>query len=94
MNTRTAKYKENQKKYFKSLPQCCICLNKIGKKNSITTECGHKYHSYCLDQWLELNNSCPYCRADLQPEMEREEIFFWLQEMMMDFLMDIQIEMR
>lgn len=26
-------------------------------------ECGHRYHMYCIKQWLLLKNACPVCKA-------------------------------
>lgn len=46
--------------------QCCICTNSIliGKKGK-QMPYGHLHHRDCLLSWLEINETCPYCRYDL-----------------------------
>jgi len=55
--------KKKQRKYYKSLNLCSICLEKIGKKHQKKTICNHYFHYKCLDLWVQNNNSCPLCRA-------------------------------
>lgn len=45
---------------------CCICAEdyKIGD-NIKTLHCNHEFHATCVDQWLKINPSCPYCRASI-----------------------------
>lgn len=83
----TKKMKNKQKKKYKKLPNCPICLTKIGKKTMKKTKCNHKYHHYCLDKWLENNDKCPMCRTIL---IEREIFFFSLISMRLNwnFLMN------
>ncbi|KAI4318245.1 hypothetical protein L6164_026033 [Bauhinia variegata] len=47
--------------------QCCICLSVFqeDEKLKVLPECGHSYHSECLEKWLSANPSCPLCRASL-----------------------------
>jgi hypothetical protein len=28
----------------------------------LTLECGHTFHSWCLERWMLINPSCPMCR--------------------------------
>ena len=42
---------------------CPICLNNL--KNNVTLPCGHSYHSECILNWIEKNNTCPICRIKL-----------------------------
>lgn len=44
---------------------CSICLSDIDNYQSDTKSlsCGHKYHTVCINRWLENNNTCPYCRS-------------------------------
>jgi thiol-disulfide isomerase/thioredoxin len=47
---------------------CPICIDKIIDNIKITN-CNHKFHKHCLDEWLKYNNSCPYCRSEInKPE--------------------------
>ena len=47
-----------------SKEECPICMDEIDmSKNSLVTECGHKFHSSCLLQNIAHNGfDCPYCR--------------------------------
>lgn len=42
--------------------ECVICLECI-QDNNITLDCGHKFHNYCVSNWLKQQQSCPVCRA-------------------------------
>ena len=44
---------KKQQKYYENLEKCSICLSKVGKKAKKKTKCGHIFHHYCLDTWLE-----------------------------------------
>lgn len=39
---------------------CSICLTKL--EDSVITNCGHSFHRNCLQQWMERNRTCPFCR--------------------------------
>ncbi|XP_074293691.1 putative RING-H2 finger protein ATL21A [Silene latifolia] len=43
---------------------CPICLGEYLAKETLRTlpHCGHCFHAECVDEWLELNASCPVCR--------------------------------
>ena len=51
---------ENQK--------CPICLDELESETK-ETSCGHTFHNYCLDKWLETKNSCPLCRKNLKQKV-------------------------
>ena len=43
--------------------ECPICFLAIGEKNSMTTECGHSFHSSCILKNVSVNGfACPCCR--------------------------------
>jgi len=54
---------------------CPICMEPIdGKKNSVVTECGHKFHCSCLMKNSCHNGfDCPLCRATMVQDMEDDE---------------------
>ena len=39
---------------------CSICLNEVF---AIPMECGHVFHTKCINKWLEQNKTCPNCRC-------------------------------
>lgn len=41
---------------------CLICTDEI-RSDCSAPRCGHIFHSECLKHWLQLNKSCPQCRA-------------------------------
>lgn len=45
---------------------CPICHEKLESKDVHVTGCKHSFHKTCMDSWLELNNSCPMCRAPIK----------------------------
>lgn len=49
------------------LIECPICYDKIeGHINTVTTECGHKFHTKCLFQNVAHNGfGCPCCRTQM-----------------------------
>jgi hypothetical protein len=54
---------------------CPICMDPIdGKKNSVVTECGHKFHCSCLMKNSCHNGfDCPLCRETMVQDMEDDE---------------------
>ena len=42
---------------------CGICLCSYESNDLIKLlPCGHHFHSDCIDQWLSVNKTCPYCK--------------------------------
>ena len=37
------------------------------------TPCQHKYHIYCLRNWMNIKLECPSCRHELPPIEEDED---------------------
>lgn len=57
--------------------ECSVCLNAIEEDDAANPagpplKCGHQYHAFCLNFWVErcaskcIEPTCPYCRAPLQ----------------------------
>lgn len=45
------------------LQDCGICLESFRDGDElIHLQCGHKFHSACLDPWIRSCGDCPYCR--------------------------------
>ena len=56
--------------------KCSICFEQIKDNTPATyTQCNHKFHSECLDRWLNTgNNSCPVCREPIFTGTNRHEL--------------------
>ncbi|KAL3718112.1 hypothetical protein ACJRO7_003273 [Eucalyptus globulus] len=48
---------------------CSICLSEYKETNvlRLLPDCGHYFHSKCVDPWLRVNPSCPNCRTSPLP---------------------------
>ena len=43
--------------------ECTICFDRLSSQPNVTPlECGHVFHSKCIDQWLQTKSDCPICR--------------------------------
>lgn len=47
---------------------CAVCLEVPGAKNVSITACGHIFCTSCLLLSLKIKNTCPTCRAQVEPE--------------------------
>ena len=55
--------------------ECPICFDTIdGVKNSVTTECGHRFHANCLMKNISHNGfGCPCCRSQMVEEPDETD---------------------
>ncbi|XP_073276186.1 E3 ubiquitin-protein ligase At1g63170-like [Primulina huaijiensis] len=45
---------------------CCICLAKYAHNDELRElPCSHFFHKDCVDKWLKINASCPFCKTDV-----------------------------
>ena len=49
---------------------CPICMEIPGTTNVSVTACGHKFCMSCLLSSLKTKNTCPTCRAEIEPVRE------------------------
>jgi len=47
------------------LPFCGICYKDLTTDNNVTTVCNHHFCNICFFRWLEINATCPSCRAPI-----------------------------
>ncbi len=60
------KYCKKNDKGVLEQPTCCICISDIKKnEETLLLPCGHMFHSECVVNWLNQNNTCPVCRFEL-----------------------------
>jgi len=46
--------------------ECSICSGDSQEDVVRLKTCGHSYHSSCLTEWINKNNSCPLCRVTIE----------------------------
>jgi len=57
---------------------CSICLQELRAGDTIRTlPCNHLFHTGCLDQWLQVKNTCPNCVQRIGRSEEDEEREFY-----------------
>ena len=48
---------------YKSHEACCICMDDMTSSTSMKLDCGHYFHTSCLQNWATQQESCPMCRT-------------------------------
>ena len=43
------------------IDKCPICFDNLSNDIKILN-CGHTFHKSCIDYWVKINPTCPYCR--------------------------------
>lgn len=61
----------------KSEAECSICLELLFEENKgmLVKEmpCGHCYHASCIERWLQMHGTCPFCRYKMPWEEEEQQ---------------------
>ena len=58
-----------------SVRMCSICLNDLASSDVFYLPCSHKFHTDCINKWLETQTNagtrctCPECRSEVFPDM-------------------------
>lgn len=54
-------------KFNQSSNNCPICMESVWdyKDNVCVLECGHSFHTDCINQYLESNYNCPICKKSI-----------------------------
>lgn len=56
--------------------QCGVCLDDMMASEETTPlKCAHVFHSKCVDNWLDMNHTCPTCRAVEDAPKEEEDAY-------------------
>ena len=73
-----------------SYASCAICMELIKETNTITLQCGHKYHASCYSEnILTGNNKCALCRtvvcrqACTLPDLSKEMVSTFMEELLL-----------
>ena len=46
-------------------PFCGVCYKDLTIENNVTTNCNHHFCNTCFFRWIEVNATCPCCRAPI-----------------------------
>lgn len=64
---------QSQSKSEAEVDVCPVCMEVPGTTNVAITACGHKFCMSCLLSSLKKKNTCPTCRAEIEPARESIE---------------------
>ena len=53
--------------FMATIIECLICWSNI-EQEEITLPCNHSFHNGCFELWQKYNNTCPYCRYNLEDD--------------------------
>ncbi|KAF7096633.1 hypothetical protein CFC21_098542 [Triticum aestivum] len=55
--------------------QCSVCLGTVqaGEMVRLLPLCKHLYHVECIDMWLASHDTCPLCRAEVEPQPPEDD---------------------
>ncbi len=61
-------------RHLKGGAECLICTEpfKIGQ-DAKRLECKHLFHDECILKWLDVSNTCPACRFELESDCPEHE---------------------
>eukprot|EP00483_Globobulimina_turgida_P012992 UN13016 len=48
-----------------SAVHCVICLDILLDNEALKLQCGHKFHTVCIEEYNETNKQCPLCRKTI-----------------------------
>ena len=48
-----------------SMEECAICMEDIHNEYIPFLQCNHYFHNKCLNEWTDIQSTCPTCRSDL-----------------------------
>jgi len=72
-------------------PYCGICYTDLNLENIVNTQCSHQFCKACFYRWIEVNATCPCCRApidsktnltDEQMQRELQEVYLGYTELL------------
>lgn len=50
-----------------TLEQCSICLEQFKLFEKVEkTQCNHLFHVECIEEWNEINRTCPLCKHEIK----------------------------
>jgi hypothetical protein len=53
---------------------CPICMLNMSATNTRTLECGHTFHTHCIERWKRRSSTCPNCRMPFDQPMYKVKL--------------------
>jgi len=54
--------------------ECAVCQDQFQLSEKVKQlPCKHNFHTPCIEPWLEMHDSCPICRMNLNGERSRDD---------------------
>ena len=53
---------------------CPVCMMAMTESNSRRLDCGHTFHTRCLERWKLRSSTCPMCRTPFDQPMYKVKI--------------------
>lgn len=47
---------------------CLICREPLSNDDAVALDCGHVFHSSCIEHWVKSKSQCPICRRAIRVE--------------------------
>ncbi|PIN03313.1 hypothetical protein CDL12_24171 [Handroanthus impetiginosus] len=71
---------------------CAICLDDIcgGDIYRRLPECGHCFHSKCIDLWFKSHSTCPLCRTQVPQIISLNENYYQWSDLISNVLVLVQ----
>jgi hypothetical protein len=74
----TEKFAKNSKQFLdpkngQPTQECGICMGPLqkGEQKLLVKKCKHVFHFECFKIWSELRTTCPYCRGEIEPGVDK-----------------------
>ena len=56
-----------------TVPFCGVCYKDLTMETNVTTNCNHHFCNTCFFRWIEVNSTCPCCRAPIDSKTNLTE---------------------
>jgi len=63
----------------KEKTECSVCLEEI-TNDLFITDCKHKFHKKCINQWYDHSSECPNCRGNIYKILSTHEFVMKLDD--------------
>lgn len=65
--------KNQEEKIPEEVSSCNVCYTELKIENTVSTNCNHLFCRKCFFRWIEMNATCPVCRAPIDSKTNLTE---------------------